>query len=97
MLSLREHLRQWRDHYGATSPRQMWQPSGTYLTATQELQVNDRRLAAVHRMWRLGKGSMPFAHMYCQVNLGGKTSKLDAELKDIKKIRVALRGARTFF
>ena len=60
----------------------MWQPSGTYLTATQELQVNDRRLAAVHRMWRLGKGSMPFAHMYCQVNLGGKTSKLDAEFKN---------------
>ena len=62
----------------------MWQPSGTYLTATQELQVNDRRLAAVHRMWRLGKGSMPFAHMYCQVNLGCQTSKLDAELSDIE-------------
>ena len=75
----------------------MWQPSGAYLTATQQLQVNDRRLATVDRMWRLGKGSMPDAHMYCQVNLGGKTSKLDAELKDIKKIRVALRGARTFF
>ena len=74
----------------------MWQPSGTYLTATQEVQVNDRRLAAVHRMWRLGKGSMPFALMYCQVNLGGKTIKLDAELKNAENSESPCAEQRNF-
>ena len=82
----------------------MWQPSGAYLTLTrayltltQQSQVNGRRLAIVHRMWRWGKAPVPIAHMDCQVHLRGKTSKLHAELKKRQNFGVALRGATIFF